>query len=274
MKVDTHTSNATISAYGSVVLKPKAGPSGSVAADRRRQSVKRAVSMIFACGCAGAAVSTKPVRARLASAAPSFDAAAATGTPGTDYSFDLSACANYDDDSVANYSYGVICAYNDYAAWCSDADATGAGTGFHSVCSKACDGGTASDFAMVCAWEAISHLPEVCNQTFNATSPVGMGHDAPAETAVDKAALDLYSCDEHAFCLSCSGGNKHCAAVAAQYGNIGVPYADDVVDYRMVDGKIGANSAMVALNDDLSFWCDAATLASIADDTFVARSIF
>jgi hypothetical protein len=59
---------------------------------------------------------------------------------------------------------------------------------------------------MVCAWEAIAQLPSVCAETFNSTTPEGLSRDLPNN--FDQTTLDLWDCDEHAFCNSCSTGNK------------------------------------------------------------------
>ena len=84
--------------------------------------------------------------------------------------------------------------------------------------------------------------------------------------------LDLYSCDEHAFCQSCSEGNEYCAAVAWYYGGVGVPLRISYrTEYNYSHGMIGANAAMHALMLDLDFWCKDATLAHIASGTFKER---
>ena len=79
---------------------------------------------------------------------------------------------------------------------------------------------------MVCAWEAVSRLDEVCARAFVATPP----DDGDSRNANNTywrdypgRELDLFACDEHAFCHACAAGNAYCEAVAYHYGGVGVP---------------------------------------------------
>jgi hypothetical protein len=95
---------------------------------------------------------------------------------------------------------------DDFNAWCNHSSATGSGTTFSKYCSKACDGTASGAYAMVCAWEAVARLPEVCTDTFNSTTPVGLSNNEPNNNDF-RTTLDLWDCDEHAFCNSCSDDN-------------------------------------------------------------------
>ena len=100
-----------------------------------------------------------------------------------------------------------------------------------------------------------------------AHTPHRYWHDYPGRQ------LDLFACDEHAFCHACAAGNAYCEAVAYHYGGVGVPYwvASGVTYTYSSGGNIGANAAFHVLNKDLAFWCAGATLARVANGTFTSR---
>ena len=133
---------------------------------------------------------------------------------------------------------------------------------------------------MVCAWEMVASLPSVCADEFKPTKPgrlasanrESLDSNTTQSSGASVRTLDLYSCDEHAFCQSCSEGNEYCAAVAWYYGGVGVPLRISYrTEYNYSHGMIGANAAMHALMLDLDFWCKDATLAHIASGTFKER---
>ena len=108
---------------------------------------------------------------------------------------------------------------------------------------------------MTCAWEAIAALATVCSGSFTAALPTNSADRANSKGSATVSA-DLWSCDEHAFCYSCGSGNPYCEAVANFYGGVegGAP---DSTSNR------SAYAAVLAINTNLSYWCDAGTLASI-----------
>ena len=192
------------------------------------------------------------------------------------------ACPAYDDDAF----YDAKCPAADAKSWCA-ASVTSAGTPFAALCPTACDDEDAA-WAMPCAWMAVKSLPAACAGAF-APSLEGLASANAAATGDEPNPLTLggdarlYGCDEHAVCFSCYNGNnpgatadaRYCEAVAAYYGGFGVPFAtdEDVWSLRAVAGagKIGANAAWRAINDDWAFWCDAETLAAIDQGTFADR---
>ena len=101
-------------------------------------------------------------------------------------------------------------------------------------------------FAMLCAWETVARLDEVCARTFASTAPGGGTSRNANNTfyaAHPGANIDLFACDEHAFCASCSAGNAYCDAVASYYGGVGVPLRisfKSVINYT--DGYISGIS--------------------------------
>ena len=117
---------------------------------------------------------------------------------------------------------------------------------------------------------AVASLPSVCADEFKPTKPgrlasanrESLDSNTTQSSGASVRTLDLYSCDEHAFCQSCSEGNEYCAAVAWYYGGVGVPLRISYrTEYNYSHGMIGANAAMHALMLDLDFWCKDATLA-------------
>ena len=204
----------------------------------------------------------------------------------SDYSTVVAACAAYDDDSHA-----WDCGHADFMAWCREPD-TYEGTRFASVCSAACptDSGdptayspNATYYALVCTWEAVAALPDACAGGFEPTAPGSAAWAAPGgarENDVSQDvfdALDVYACDEHAFCRTCGEDNPYCAAVAAYYGGVGAEYPCDfgTDDWRCPytwdsGGLVGANAAARAVDLDLELWCADDTLAAIAAGTFDA----
>ena len=104
---------------------------------------------------------------------------------------------------------------DDFHAWCNHSETVGSGSGFFKYCGAACEGDDAStSYAMVCAWEAVAQLPSICVDNFISTTPANLSRDLPNEFA--RTTLDLWDCDEHAFCNSCSTGNK-CVESASMY---------------------------------------------------------
>ena len=194
-----------------------------------------------------------------------------------EYATDLAACADYDDDAAAGAA-GWQCASSDYTAWCAKEHLVGntslmvSATTFYEHCAAACAHENHS-FAMLCAWETVARLPEVCAGTFDATKPGGSARrNNTFDAARAPRAVDLYRCDEHAFCASCSAGNAYCDAVASYYGGVGVPLRisfKSVINYT--DGYISATAAMHALLLDTDFWCADDTLARIEAGTFASR---
>ena len=82
---------------------------------------------------------------------------------------------------------------------------------------------------------------------------------------------------DRAVCLRTRAPHRYCAAAAAHYGGVGVPYnlTDDIylgyVHTPNGEKKIGANAAMRVLNDDISFWCEHSTIESIKSGKFFAN---
>ena len=115
---------------------------------------------------------------------------------------------------------------------------------------------------------------QVCAGTFVATTPAGLSNNLPNTFDLD---IDLYNCDEHAFCNSCADDNDYCRAVARHYGGVGVPYNYSGVEYTYmaalssVGELIGANAAMRVLNEDLEYWCEASTLARVAANSVSSK---
>ena len=176
-------------------------------------------------------------------AMPLSSAASRLYTPSQTWSYeydtDVRACTDYDDDEVETWN----CAAADEAAWCAKDWLTGNGTVFGGLCAAACTTANAT-YAMVCAWEAVSRLDEVCARAFVATPP----DDGDSRNANNTywrdypgRELDLFACDEHAFCHACAAGNAYCEAVAYHYGGVGVPYwvASGVTYTYSSGGNIG-----------------------------------
>ncbi|KAJ1451685.1 hypothetical protein M885DRAFT_569625 [Pelagophyceae sp. CCMP2097] len=186
------------------------------------------------------------------------------------------ACKGNDDAAMG------VCPGFDAAAWCGGGarlgDQLAPGTPFRALCGAACEGSEGPDWAMVCAWEAVARLPEVCAGTFeptlapedlpNAPKPRSAqaldARDAvevdapqrPAATGVDGADFRLFPCDAHAVCLGCyaGGGGALCDEAAAHYGGYAFP--------DMVRGTpserfpyVGATTSVHLLNTDLAYWC-------------------
>eukprot|EP00621_Florenciella_sp_RCC1693_P014408 CAMPEP_0182524198 /NCGR_PEP_ID=MMETSP1323-20130603/1617_1 /TAXON_ID=236787 /ORGANISM="Florenciella parvula, Strain RCC1693" /LENGTH=547 /DNA_ID=CAMNT_0024732717 /DNA_START=18 /DNA_END=1661 /DNA_ORIENTATION=+ len=160
----------------------------------------------------------------------------------------LSACPNYDDDTV----YPSACTTTEDLCSAEGIDGAPApyseGSNLQSFCGVACGGD--SSFGMACAWEAVAALPSVCGGSFKTVMPTGSkNRDNSGVHAT--LSTDLLACDEHAFCYSCSEGNPYCEAVAMFYGG--------------VDGGGDGNAyaAVLALNANLSYWCSDDTMAAI-----------
>ena len=122
----------------------------------------------------------------------------------------------------------------------------------------------ATYYALVCTWEAVAALPDACAGGFEPTAPGSAAWAAPGgarENDVSQDvfdALDVYACDEHAFCRTCGEDNPYCAAVAAYYGGVGAEYPCDfgTDDWRCPytwdsGGLVGANAAARAVDLDL-----------------------
>ena len=190
-----------------------------------------------------------------------------------DYSESLSACAWYDDDAV--YPSETECPHYDHNFCTGSGEDTGNpsfdnGTVLHALCADACIDRNYS-YVMVCAWEAVAALPRVCAGRFASAFPTNSSDRSPsssstASSSSSSVATDsarpsnqtkLFSCDEHAFCYSCGDGNPYCEAVAAHYHGVG---EGGTTANR---SRVGATSAVVALNDDLEYWCSERILAAI-----------
>lgn len=167
------------------------------------------------------------------------------------------ACANNDDDA-ANL---VECPSMDEKYWCERAHFTGPNSTFSKVgCKVACEDADLA-WAMVCAWQAVAHLSEICDKGhFTPVSPQSLSANSPNDpdaptTAVTSSGAVLYPCDTHAVCQSCFGGGaataeggEQCERVAAHYGGFGL------IDDAELDGETGADAAFRVLFN-LDEWC-------------------
>ena len=149
----------------------------------------------------------------------------------------VDACANelFQPDAIGGPSGVPLreeCPAQDRAHWCGDA-AMGPGTNFGQLCGSACDQGVDA-WAMVCAWQAMAHLDEVCAGTFEAKFPdlsalpratAAAGDLAEWPLARDGADNRLWSCDTLAVCSGCAAGGfaSGCKRVAERYGGFGAP---------------------------------------------------
>ena len=102
-------------------------------------------------------------------------------------------------------------------------------------------------------------LPNVCSGTFTTALPVA-SIDRPNSKGKASASTDLWGCDEHAFCYSCSSGNPYCEAVSLYYGGV-----DGGSEGGWVSNH-SAYAAVFALNANLTYWCNASTLAAIESE--------
>lgn len=162
------------------------------------------------------------------------------------------------------------CPDEDRRAWCGDASMA-AGTNFGELCGAACAAGEDA-WAMVCAWQAVARLEEVCAGTFAPSFP---DLDAlPAKTAAEVAApLEqwplardsgelLFSCDVLAVCAGCAdadGFSERCAQEADRHGGFGSPDWADPEELRDLGPDVlayGATTAVKILNEDLGATCD------------------
>ena len=109
---------------------------------------------------------------------------------------------------------------------------------------------------MACAWEAIAALPSVCGGTFTTALPVASADRANSKGKTS-VSTDLWGCDEHAFCYSCSSGNPYCEAISLYYGGV-----DGGAEGGWISNH-SAYAAVFALNANLTYWCNASTLAAI-----------
>ena len=239
--------------YNSLTAIPAASSSSAGSAVTRVMKVATVVTAVAT--IAAAWTGGRPTR--LALEQPRLTAAAAVN----DYASDLAACANYDDDDV----FPGDCPSHDYANAC-ESSSTAPGTGFFALCASACTGSNTTSFAMVCAWEAVARLPEVCDGSFSPTTPSNSSNRRNTVEAVvdDDDATDLTSCDEHAFCFSCGAGNAFCKAVAAHYGGVDGGQSGR----RRAASSGGALAAYYALDDDLGYWCSDQTLAAVRAGEF------
>lgn len=187
--------------------------------------------------------------------------------------FDISACADYDDDQVYPFNrpdgpyrvkklHSTSCVEDDFLSYC-EADAVpkiGVATHYPiaaSLCASAC-GDENTSFFMPCVWQAVSRLDDVCAGTFNASFPARSNNmeqldDTTMQRDDDEPynEVDLYPCDEHAVCSACAPANENCLAVAAHYGTL----RDPTVAFRRPMNRSGASIALWVLDYDLGFWC-------------------
>ena len=166
------------------------------------------------------------------------------------------ACGNNDDDA----EFLAKCPANDQAAWCAKDMFTGPASNFHKVCAASCEDADMA-WAMVCAWQAIANLEDVCAGTFVPTPPARSRNAPNSASAPTVGVTDqggkLYGCDEHAVCNACfygghatSLGGEMCERVAAHYGGFG--RLDE--KHEKFSGYTGAESAFFALSE-LDKWC-------------------
>lgn len=170
-----------------------------------------------------------------------------------DYTINLHDCPNFDDDT-SYPSAEANCTEFDYQVFCSGKElenkeayesryAFSPGSVAYEICGAACGSATTS-YAAVCLWEAVANISAVCDGSFVPSLKYGADLSPVIQHENRKSQGGVWSCDEHAFCVSCANGNENCAKVAAYYDGIsyGRTNASEIVPAK-------------ALNN-LTYWCN------------------
>merc|ERR1711998_467914 len=125
-----------------------------------------------------------------------------------------------------------------------------------------------SSWAVVCGWEAVTQLPDLCTNSFTAWIPTSSENIAPKFSSKEEAPENEFvtnttvdACNLHAFCVTCEFGdldggssyNKYCKAMTGYYG--------DKSMYMLTN----------FFNHLDKFWCHEDVLESIEAGTFADK---
>jgi len=125
-----------------------------------------------------------------------------------------------------------------------------------------------ASWAVVCGWEAVVSLPDVCQNNFTSYIPSSSENKAPRYSSKDEAPASEFvtntsvdACNLHAFCVACefsdheeeSTYNKYCKAMTGYYGSGSL--------YMLTN----------FFNHLDKFWCHEDVLESIEKGTFAHK---